>query len=149
VHPRTLKLLQAADDANNVEFPPNFDWAGLRSQLLDLQSNLERIASRSFTLDDKVQDASFFGDLAIVKASERPNWFETVFGLRFSNFGKLFTTCSSSSEKLSPDVAARLVEAAITAGFVYVEPEALDEAYAGANQFFSGATWWERYFDYT
>jgi hypothetical protein len=149
VQPNTLKLLQAADDATNVEFPPMFDWAGLRSQLLDLQPHLERIASRGFTLNDKVQDASFFGDLAIVKAGEKPNWFEYVFALRFSNFGRLFTTCNSSSEKLSPDIAARLIEAAATARFVYVEPEALDEAYAGANQVFTGATWWARFFDYT
>ena len=149
MQPSTLKFLQAADDASNVESPPKFDWAGLRSRLLDLQPHLERIADRGFTLDDKVQDASFFGDLAIVKSSERPNWFEYVFALRFSNFGKLFTTCNSSSEQLPRDIAARLVEAAITAGFVYVEPEALEEPYAGENQIFSGATWWERYFDYT
>lgn len=147
--PSTLTLLHSADDANNVEYPPKFDWGGLRSQLLDLQPHLERIANRTFTLDDRVQDASFFGDLAIVKAGERPNWFEYVFALRFSNFGKLFTTCNSSSEELSPEIRVRIVEAAITAGFFYVEPEALDEAYAGRNQVFSGATWWERYFDYT
>lgn len=149
MHPTTLRLLQAADDATNVECPPKFDWTGLQSQLLSLQPHLERIAGRTFTLDDKVQDASFFGDLAIVKAGERPNWFEYVFALRFSNFGKLFTVCNSSSEKLSPDTVARLVDAATTAGFAYVEPEALDEPYVGANRAFSEATWWARYFDYT
>ena len=91
----------------------------------------------------------FLGYLAIVKPGERPNWFEYVFALRFSNFGKLFTTCNSSSEKLAPETEARLVEVAVSAGFVHVEREALDEAYAGENQVFAGATWWERYFDYT
>lgn len=43
-------------------------------------------------LDDRAQDASFFADLSIQTTGERPNWIDTVFAVRFSNFGGLFTT---------------------------------------------------------
>ena len=59
------KLLAQCDDPDHVEYPPGFDWSALRTRVAALRPVLERIAGRAFVLDDKAQDASFFGDLSI------------------------------------------------------------------------------------
>ena len=143
------ELLDTADDAEHAEFPPRFDWAALRERVVLLQTELERIAGRPFVLDDQVQDASFFADLSIQRPGPQPNWIDTVFAVRFSNFGALFTTwCHCQTEQLSEALVAALVAAVKEAGFRYVPPSALDEPYSGRHPGFAGAAWWMRFFDY-
>ena len=106
-------LLDAADDAIHAEGDPELDWPAVRATVAALKPELERIAGRPFVLDDKVQDSTFFADLSIQRPGPRPNWIDTVFALRFSNFGRLFTTWSHcESERLPDEVAAELVAAA-------------------------------------
>jgi hypothetical protein len=45
--------------------------------------------------------------------------------------------------------ADHLVRAVTYAGFHYARKESLRTPYAGRNPRFAGATWWERFFDYT
>jgi hypothetical protein len=144
----TRQLLDAADDPEHTEYPPGFDWSGLRARVSALQPILERIAGRPFVLDDNAQDASFFGDLSIQRPGWQPNWIETVLAVRFSNFSDLFTTWSHSSERLPESVAAKLVEAVQEAGFRFVSPAALEEPYTGRNPAFRDTTWGIRFFDY-
>ena len=74
---------------------------------------------------------------------------DTVFALRFSNFGMLFTTWSyGQAEQLSADVIEALVQATIAARFQYVPSERLRTPYTGENPAFADATWWDRFFDY-
>jgi hypothetical protein len=84
------KLLDGADDPDHAEHPPGFEWAALRARVTVLQPVLERIAGRPFVLEDNAQDASFFCDTSIQMPGSQPNWIDTVFAIRFSNFG----TCS-------------------------------------------------------
>jgi hypothetical protein len=113
-----------------------------------LQPTLERIAGRPFVLDDGAQDASFFADLSIQTPGERPNWIDTMVAVRFSNFGRLFTTWSHGPERLPAAVEAELVAAVEAAGFRFVPPGALDEPYTGRSEVFRSTTWWIRFFDY-
>ena len=148
MEPAVRELLEAADDPDHAEHPPGFDWAGLRARVAALQPVLERIAGRPFVLDDGAQDASFFADMSIQTTGERPNWIDTVFAVRFSNFGDLFTTWSHGPERLPEAVAAKLVAAVEAAGFRFVPSEALGELYTGRYPRFRSTTWWIRFFDY-
>jgi hypothetical protein len=142
------ELLDAADDPDHAEHPPGFDWATLRVRTAALQPILERIAGRPFVLDDRAQDASFFADLSIQIPGSQPNWIDTVFAVRFSNFGDLFTTWSHGPERLPDAIVAELVAAVEVAGFRFVPWEALEEPYNGRYPGFRSTTWWIRFFDY-
>jgi hypothetical protein len=147
--PVVRKLLEQADDAEHAEYPPEFDRSALWVRVAALQPVLERIAGRAFVLDDNAQDVSFFGDLSIQRPGAQPNWIDTVFAVRFSNFGNLFTTWSHCQvEQLPEATAAALVAATERAGFRFVPSSALDEPYSGHHPSFSGAVWWLRFFDY-
>jgi hypothetical protein len=148
MEPVVREVLDAADDPDHAEYPPGFDWAGLRARVAALQPVLERVAGRSFVLDDRAQDASFYADLSIQTTGERPNWIYTVFAVRFSNFGDLFTTWNYGPARLPDAVAAELVAAVEATGFRFVPPEALGEPYTGRNPGFRNTTWWIRFFDY-
>ena len=72
----------------------------------------------------------------------------TELGVRFSAFGRLFTTWGIAREKLPEPVVAGVIGAVRAAGFHYVDTESLDEPYDGQHPTFLGGTWWYRYFDY-
>jgi hypothetical protein len=144
----TLTILHGVDHPRQAEFPPEFDWPALRQRIIDLQPQLERIVGRPFLLDDKAQDASFFGDLTIQRPGPKPSEVDTVLAIRFSNFGNLFTTWSYGSEQFPAPVIDSLAQVVSAAGFSYVRTEDLDEQYSGSNPVFSKTTWWARYFDY-
>ena len=141
------ELLDAADDAEHVEYPLGFDGFALQARVTALQPVLERIAGCAFVLDDGAQDASFFGDLSVHISGERPNYIDTIFAVRFSNFGNLFTTWHTI-DGMPDAVAAELVAAVEVAGFRFVPPSALEEAYTGRYLGFRNTTWWIRFFDY-
>jgi hypothetical protein len=149
MEPTVRKLLEQADDPRHAEYPPGFDWSALRARVASLQPELERIAGRTFVLDDKPQDASFFGDLSIQQPGPEPNCIDTLFAVRFSNFGDLFTIWNHChAEELPEAVAAKLVSSVEQAGFRFIPAAALDELYSGRHPGFSGAAWWLRFFDY-
>jgi hypothetical protein len=118
-----------------------------------LQRKLQVIAGKEFLLDDGVEDATFWGDLDVVrvKSGERGSTvIETAWGVRFSNFGSLITTMSNCpTERLSDRVIAELLQALSYAGFHHVPFEVLGEPSSGRNSYFVGSTWWYRFFDYT
>jgi hypothetical protein len=149
MEPAIRILLALADDPEHAEYPPTFDWSALRARVAALQPELERVAKRRFVLDDKAQDASFWGDLSIQRPAHKPNGIDTVFAVRFSNFAELFTSWHHcEGEQLSKEVAAALIAEVARAGFRFVPPAALDEAYSGRHPGFRGGTWWHRFFDY-
>src|SRR5260221_6094677 len=124
------ELLNAADDPTHAERHAELDWSAIHAGVAALRPELERIAGRPLVLDDKAQDASFFADLSIQRQGPQPNWIDTVFALRFSSFGLLFTTWSHcESERLPDGVAAELVAATERAGFRYVPAAALHAPY--------------------
>lgn len=154
MEPTIHDLLEAADDPDCAEFPPCYDGEALNRRVVALKPELERIAGRSFVLDCCVQDASFFTDLSIQVAGLNPGYIDTVFAVRFSNFGDLFTTWNHGPEQLTKVLAAELVAAVEVAGFRFVPQEALGQAYTGRHTGFrkmaasSRVTWKTRFFDY-
>ena len=99
------EILEQYDDPKNAEYPPGFVWSSFHDRLMALQPELERIADRPFVLDDQVQDASFFADLSIQRSGSQPNLIDTVFAIRFSNFGGLpqpGVTVRSSNSRTPP-----------------------------------------------
>jgi hypothetical protein len=142
-----LTKLMVADDPEACEMPRQINWASLLGRVGALKPVCDKIAGRGFELDDGVQDASYFADIALHSWNGRMAG--TVFGLRFSCFGDLFTTLEAGDgDRLSLAVISRLIEAAEQLGFSYVPPEALHESYTGVNPVFTGQTWWHRFFEH-
>jgi hypothetical protein len=142
-----LSILLDADDPVACEYPAGFDWSRAIAEVRSLKPEVERIAGRTFQLDDQVQDASFFAELAVRKPSERV--IETVFSASFSCFGRLFTDWANcASERLPPQTATAIIERIRWAGFVHVSEVALALPYSGRNPVFDGQTWGNRFFDY-
>lgn len=147
--PEFRKLLDDNDYPEADEYPPNFDWDALQARVSSLKAELERITAREFEHNDGVQDATFCADLSLERR-RAGNVVETVFALRFSNFGDLFTTWHCcSSESLLENTVSRVISEAEVAGFKFVPPKALESPYDGRCSGFFGKSWWYRYFDYT
>src|SRR5262245_42736176 len=94
MEPAVRELLEEADDPTHAEVDPRLDWPAIHTRVATLLPELEQIAGRAVVLDDRVEDASFFADLSVQRPGPRPNWIDTVFAIRLSNFGRLFTTWS-------------------------------------------------------
>jgi hypothetical protein len=149
MEPAVRELLDAADDPVHAEGNPALDWPAIHAAVAGLRPELERIAGRAFVQDNNVQDASFFTELSIQRPGQQPNEIDTVFAVRFSGFGRLFTTWSHcEAERLPAEVAAELVAAVERAGFRYVPAAAFDAPYTGRHPGFAGSSWWIRFFDY-
>ena len=143
------KLLDAADHPVHVESDPDQDWLALHTAVAALKVEFEHIAGREYKLKDNAQDATFYADLASEKPGPKPNWIDTVFAVRFSNFGRVCTTWSHcETEHLPDEIVAELLLVARKAGFQFIPPSALDAVYSGRNPGFAGSTWGIRFFDW-
>ena len=95
VDPAIRALLESADDPIHAEDDQKVEWEEMNERVSGLLPKLERITGQTFDLDDGVQDATYWGELAIWRSSaDTPEWgevLEAVFAVRFSNFGWLFT----------------------------------------------------------
>ena len=148
MHQAVRERLDAADDPVEAYYPETFNWSAACDRVRAVQPVLERLVCRPFKLDTGAQDASFFADLSIHRPGPKPGWIDTVFAVRFSNFGDLFTTWAYGPERLPEAVAAELVRAVEAVGFHFIPPAALEGAYTGRNPGFRSTTWWIRFFDY-
>jgi hypothetical protein len=144
-----LAILHAADHPTATEFPPGFDWAAGVGRVRALKPACDRVAGRIFDLDDNVQDASFFADIALHAPSQLRNVIDTVFGLRFSCYGNLFTQLGPTGPERVPEVVAKqVIHLAVAEGFVFVPAQILEEPYTGENKIFLSENWWYRFFEY-
>jgi hypothetical protein len=149
VDQKFLSILLTADHPTATEFPPGFDWAGGINRVKALKPGCDRVAGRTFDLDDQVQDASFFADIALHAPSQQRNVIDTVFGLRFSCYGDLFTQLGpTGAEQLPEEIAKQVINLGVAAGFIFVPAEILEEPYTGENKIFLGQNWWYRFFEY-
>jgi len=148
-----LETLQAADDPRHCEWPADFDLKQELAKVRELVPVVERLTGRRFKVDENVQDASFFTDLATYEdvgevATGRMVRI-IVLGVRFSAFGRLFTMLAdNASSAISPSVMEAVVAAVRERGYTYVDQTALHETYTGPNPYLQGVTWWIRFFDY-
>jgi hypothetical protein len=119
--PKLLAILLAADHPKATEFPPGFDWKSSIARVRELKLVCDRIAGRAFVFDGNVQDASFFADIALRAPSPKMRVIDTVFALRFSCFGNLFTQYGPTGPDTLPQaIANQIVSQAEAAGFVFV-----------------------------
>ena len=148
-----LATLLPADHATGCEAPPDFEWELAMQAVRALRPIAETITGRSFEIDEQVQDASFFTDLAIYEdesSDQGGSIRHTILALRFSAFGNLFTTWSVCPDhaKLDAKMVQQLILVAEDAGLVYVCASDLDGEYTGPNLHFENTSWWTRFFDY-
>ena len=151
-----IRLLEASDDPENCEYPREFNRYTSLGRVIDLKYELEKIVGRSFELEDRIFDSSYFAELDIkeptpAKVLDLGEVTLRVVRLRFSCFGNLFTILEESLiDKLSLSVIKEIIAAAESHGFVYIdEGILLEEPYTGCNKELKDiSSWWERYFDY-
>jgi len=147
--------LRKHDDPVHCDSSPDFDYEDSMARVRALRPDLDALVTpERFALDERIQDASFFAELALL--SDAPSYepaldtnvIETVLGLRFSCFGNLFTTYSTSqASKVASDKLQAIIAKAQEHGFIFIDGASLDEPYTGKNPDIKG-TWWKRYFDY-
>ncbi len=146
--PETLQLLQTADDAKSCENPIGFDWDKAMARVRSLQPEVEAIIGRRLELDENVQDASFFTELAAYVPSVKPKHMEAAIAITFSAFGDLFTVWSSAPDEIPATVVEKVVTAVQGHGFHYVDGDSLSEQYIGDNPVFRENNWSYRFFSY-
>jgi hypothetical protein len=147
--PRTRQRLLDADDPVAHEFPEGFDWTAAMARVGALVPALEAVVGRPLTIDNHVQDASFFTDVACHREVSHPGMgrvVEWVFAVRFSCFGDLFTVISAAD--VAPSMVEQVIAVVSGAGFVHVPAAELSEPYTGSHPSFLETTWWIRFFDY-
>ena len=155
MEPAVRALLDSADDTEGVEVPGN-DWNALpdetyEREILAIQKRIRDDFGIDVQRDGKVEDASFFDDLRVVsKVASQSNTYHTLLCIRFSNFGKLFTVCSSLDSIPREYPLPSIVGLVEGFGWCYVPADALDEPYDGKNERLREAdiSWWIRFFDY-
>jgi hypothetical protein len=143
--PEIQALLVASDHPTACESPPDFRREDELQRVRALMPTLQRLAGVELTLDDQVQDASFFCDVGGYREVQ-PRMFYPVILVRFSAFGHLVTI--TSDDVVAPSTIASLITALGDAGFTYVPADELDEPYTGRNPNIRDASWWIRFFDY-
>lgn len=144
---KLLCKLQAADDADHWEFPPGFDWQKSMSRVRELRPILEELAGNTLTIDDQVQDASYFASLSVTEPiGGKVNHRREVFAIYFSCFGSLAAVWNEGV--LSPATLDRIKDALERQGLVVLDAVQLREPYTGLHKGFAG-TWLDRFFNYS
>lgn len=151
--PKTRSLLASADDATGFEVPGN-DWGRfpggeLEASVAKVHAALASELGLAFERDRHVQDASFFDQLAIEqRLDERSS--AVALGIRFSNFGRLFTLYTTTESEPHAYDEAAIVALVERHGWRYVPSDELEAPYDGANARMRDGetTWWIRFFDY-
>jgi len=151
--------LHAADEpmvlrqAPGWEFPRGFDIAATQARFDRLGERLSDAFGRTVGGGrGPQQDAAYFGDIEIPAEATRTRAKKTRAGcaltVRVSNFADLATYAPQPAHS---DDQRRIEKALAEVGYLLVPPDVLDEPYQGPNEwaFPSGATWRERFFDYT
>jgi hypothetical protein len=150
MNPNVHRILLDADDPENAEFSPGFDYNRALEKVLEAKGALEALYGREFTLDRNVQDATYFASLTLEKSEEIPlPHSAVVIGVLFSSFGNLVTvTGNAKTGGLSYSLLSETVSRLESLGFCFVDAKNLDEPYDGPNPAFHGASWRHRFFDY-
>jgi hypothetical protein len=148
VDKKLLSTLQAADDAEQWEFPTGFDWHKSICKVRELRPIIESIAGRALTLDDQAQDATYFASLAISEPIlGEPNHRREVFAIYFSCFGSLAGVWNEGV--FSQASMDRIKEELERHGLDVVDAAQLREPYTGLHKGFAGRTWLDRFFNYS
>lgn len=151
------KLLLSFDDLEECEAPKNFNYANEMKKIRSIKNQIENIIKKELIIDEYVQDASFFTELAILQKSQnkqKSNGESSVYlydlSIRFSSFGSMVTIFNNTENNIDNKYnIEKVIEILKDDGYIYINLESLDEAYDGINKYITkGDTWFTRYFDY-
>ena len=145
-----LQLLLSADDSDSDDYyaPVGFNWKKEMARVRSLKPQLENILGQPLELDEQVQDASFFTQLAVFVSKENPSRIETAIAIMFSASGNLFTVWSSVPEMIPATTVQSVIAKVQEHGFHYIDDGTLKEPYSGSNPIFQGENWCYRFFSY-
>jgi hypothetical protein len=152
--PRVREILMRNDASQEWECPNDFDWDKSFESVKRFKSAVEAELGRPLELDDKIQDASHFAEVAEFENTQLPNGAllrEYRIGIRFSTFGNMATVFSNNPKhQVAQELRRAIADLLHLHGFVYVDVSALNERYDGKIVCLcENATWWDRFFDYT
>ncbi len=128
--------LEAHDSQTDWEMPADFDYRNALEEVRGLGTELSRICGHTLTLDDQVQDASFFAEWVAYEDAPRSSIaapsgaIHTFISIRFSSFGRMYSIWGCSD--LSPITAAcreQIIDHLHPRGFVFVPDGILDRPY--------------------
>ena len=141
-----IRILQAHDDPEVWETPPEFDWEAAQRRILDFAGELQR----EFGVYRAVESVSFFQDSSCLgeiplppRYFNRPERAWDVIAVRISNWGNMATVDDESA--LEPELLERVKVLLQASGYLYIPPTVLAEPYTRVPWI---ETWWIRYFDY-
>lgn len=147
------ELLLSFDDQEECDSSQNFNYLNEMKKVYIIKSKIENIISNELTIDECVQDASFFTELSTLKKSQNDGEsfvYLYELSIRFSLFGNMVTIFSNTENNaLNKYPIKEIVDMLQSDGYIYINSELLDEPYDGINKYISKKdTWWTRYFDY-
>lgn len=150
-------LLNSSDDEIGYEVPGNdwekFPWEILSKEVAQIRLDILAELNLDMEADGNVQDASFLEELRIMHPSSYlPKGVTRItadIGIRFSNYGKLYTMYSSTGniENYPVEELKKIIEAK---DWKFIDASELELPYNGKNESLRKAkiTWWVRFFDY-
>jgi hypothetical protein len=150
--PRTKEILLKNDAVGGYERPPKFKRKVLKAQVLQLVAALQEHFKVAFTIDDQVQDASFFWDIMIPKELAIHPHTDLGYAIRISNFGRLATV--TFQEEYSEATYLAFQNLIAQNGFEFLDAWELEDPYDGQWNDFKVVvgsrigTWFHRFFDY-
>ncbi|MFC4637921.1 hypothetical protein [Deinococcus hohokamensis] len=137
----TRELLLQVDSATEWECPTGFDYQTALREVRAFAEDAAQMLNLNFTLDDQVQDASFFADLYEV---------DLAVGVWFSAFGRMALAFTENVRAwTSEGVPVEIVHLLQRHGYGVVQPQDGTDMYDGALKDLRGKTTWiGRLFDY-
>ena len=148
----TKNILLKLDEIDSYETPSDFNYRGIKSNVAKLLKDLIDRFDAIFSVDDQVQDASFYCDIKVpidLVINPKP---QIGYSIRISNFGQLATINFES--EYSESTVKTIIQSLELNGFTYISADDLNEDYDGNfsdfHNLLGGETpsWWIRYFDY-
>jgi len=136
------RIFREFDSSEHLERPHDFDCSLLKKRISDCHVSLESILKKDLALEDKIEDASFYGDIILLE--RKVNNIICKYAVRFSNFGFMATITMSGYENED-----KVIDVIKQSGFIYIPHEVLDVEYDGLyGDRDTVATWGIRFFDY-
>jgi hypothetical protein len=149
---RIKNILLKFDEQGRYETPSHFSREQIKSKVYDFVKDLEYAFKTQFTIDDQIQDASFFCDVRIPHDLVINPKGNVGYAIRISNFGNLASIIFE--DQYSEEVSVTIKDILTKNNFAFIHSDDLDEEYDGSFENFndivpgSKPTWWIRYFDY-
>ena len=147
------KILIEADDETGIEAPADGmrPWDEMHGSVTRIRDKIRDRLGLELEVDGNVQDASYHEELRVLApesyVSEQVTAFVYDLGIRFSNFGRLYTIFGATGA-LKKYPVEEIKGIVYEEGWFFVDPADLQATYYGKNKRLHGISWWDRFFDY-